>query len=323
MSLHALVTGGSSGQDERLRQITEILSRKRKVKVAPGGTSLGRSRVLLIDHEAIWNGLLEGQTTFSNVAFPDEEGVAFRDASEQSQRLRSLPHGRVQRVDQGPKGAASYKAVLDISVPQDPDYKDKNGESALYVAAGRDGDSAREELLTMIKYNADPDCQVMTKVFEAGEFVSVPGGTPLIAAIAEGNLEHVKLLLTLGASVDKRIQAVGSDGKLRERTPLTYAADRSIEEEEAFTLNDVKASVGLGKENVWEEIRQILAEPTKSIMEYLSDPENTSLAAIENLQGNYPLHAVCAAAGASMKEKSSGRRLTMAAYRSCCSISCS
>ncbi len=227
--VHSLVLNDSLDSSEKKRQMKQVLSRTRTVKVQSPGSSLERSRVLLIDHEEIWRGLLDGKLTFANVAFPAEDEKSFHECSKDSRRLRSMSLGRAQRIDQGPKGSGSYPAVIDVKVPSDPDAKDKNGETALYLACSRGNP---DDIVSLIEMFADPDERSLTKIFADGKFKRVLGGSPLVSAIDVASAENVKLLLTLGASPERRVQAVGSDGKLRMSSPLSYAADKTLEEEE-------------------------------------------------------------------------------------------
>ena len=295
--LHSLVQNEKLDSAAKKQQMKDVLTRTRTVRVQSPGSELDRPRVLLVDHEEIWKGLLEGQVTFGkDVAFPAEDGKSLRESSEDSRRLRNMPLGRVQRIDQGPKGTGSYPPFIDVKLPINPEFKDKNGETALYVACSRE--NTRDDIVALVELFADPNGQSLTKIFHDGAFRQKPGGTPLIAAIDAGSINNVKLLLALGASPEKRIQAVGSDGVLRMGTPLSYAADRAMEEEESMTLNDVKKQLGVSDTaNPWEDIRALLAEPCQTIMEFFKDPKNAPLARVQNLEGLYPLHTVCIRAG--------------------------
>ena len=314
-SLHKLAGDTSRGDDaSTYTEVTAVLKKRRTVKVAPASGTLGRSRTLLIDHEAIWKGIVKGQTTFSNVAFAAEDDTAFKDASEELQRLRSLPHGRVQYIDQGPKGAAGYKAVLDVVIPHDPDYYNKADETALYVAAGRKIGGS-DAILALVRGYADPDARIAARIWDeaTGKYCTKPAGTPLVAAIDAGNAENVRVLLTLGASIDERISAIGSDGKLRERSVLQYAADKASEAAGNFTVGDMASSLNLDTQMhvtdaVCGEIRKMVANPTQTIVEFLDDTRdptsetlkhfaNADLASVENLYGYYPLHSICSADG--------------------------
>ena len=309
-SLHDVVRKESPTGAEARAEVEKLLAQRRTVKVAPAGGTLAQSRVLLIDHEAIWKGIVNGQTTFSNAAFPADDGKEFKDMSADAQRLRSASYGRVQRIDQGPKGAAGYKAVLDVVIPHDPDFHDKNAETALYVAAGRKiGGSA--EIIALVQGYANPDAQISTRLFDetTQKYKTKPAGTPLVAAIDAGNKETVRVLLTLGASIDKRIRAVGSDGKLRERSVLNYAADKALDAATSFTVGDVTSIAGLDThvaDEVFSEIRAMIANPTQTIVEFVNDARDptsdtlddfANLAAVENCFGFYPLHSICSADG--------------------------
>ena len=289
--LHRLVKDEGGAGEQRRKEIALLLSQKRPVRVnAPGGSH--HERVLLVDVPAVWAGLENQQQTFSNVAYPAEDGVVFRKATPDSQRLRQLPHGRVLRVE---TDKTKKEAVLQVSIPHNPDWLDSKGETALFAAAGRRS-GGQDEIIALIKGYADPDARSQAEVYRRGKIVQVEGGCPLIAAIDAGNIENVTTLLALGASTDIRIQAAGSDGQMRQRTPLMYASDK--QQEDAATLGVQDLVDALSGVNTYKEITEMLSNPTDTVVNLLEKTHFRWLASVENLWGFYPLHVICSAAGA-------------------------
>lgn len=291
-ALHKVVAKDKvTGADKR-ELIKTLLAVERKVPVVLSADSQ-QSEALLIDQGAIWRGLQQKRKVFDDVAFPAEDEVAFREASKDSQRLLTAKAGRVQRLDRdSTSDELDKKGRLLVSVPADPDFRDKHGFTPLYLAARR-AHGGRDEIVALVQGYANPNAQIATKEVIDGRLRRVAGGSPLIAAVESGNKNNVEILLTLGANTKQRIWANGSDGQTRQFTPLMYSSDKHHLVIREQHLKGKKLAVG---PEVWQEITEMLAQPAETVVNFVK--EAPGLACIKNLNGEYVLHIICNLEGA-------------------------
>ena len=293
--LHKLVThkqNKGKGADRR-NEIAQLLARKQTVSISLSGEA-EKSPLLLVDVEAIWKGLDSGKKTFDNVAIPAEDEVPFREASEDSQRLRTAKEGRVLRFDCNDDVEFDNKGNLLVDVPVNPDLLDKKGFTALFLAAARPL-GGRDEIVGLVQGLANPNAQIVTKVFIDSKTRTVPGGSPLIAAIDSGNRDNIEILLTLGASTKKRVWAEGYDGEMRQFTPLMYSSNR-LREKHVEEVRKASAGKRMAQgPEVWEEITEMLANASQTVVDFVK--EAPGLASLKNLNREFSLHVICRLAG--------------------------
>jgi len=120
----------------------------------------------------------------------------------------------------------------------DPNIQSKNGQSAFIIAAQNTDSSAYLKLL--LKYGGD-----VNAVAKSDEYDTYWDKTPLIAAIAAGSLENVKLLVEAGANVN--YACVSEDG-------LNVTA---------VNVSAMKAAAGVGEE-LWVRILRYLIVDKKA-----------------------------------------------------------
>eukprot|EP01043_Picozoa_sp_COSAG02_P064498 COSAG02_NODE_9448_length_2213_cov_2.005676_1_plen_645_part_01 len=294
-ALHKLVLKDHKHQSARQKRqhVAEILAKQRPVAVdlTPAAA---RSEAVLVDIAAIWRSLQQSHfwknPVFPECVFPaEEDDVAFSQCSTVSQRLLISTAGRVQRLDRA-SCAVDKKGRLVVQVSADPDFRNKHGFTALYLAASRP-QGGRDELLALVQGLADPNAQIAMKEVIDGRLRLVAGDSPLIAAINSGNCQNVQILLALGASTKQIVWANGSDGQTRQFTPLMYSSDKHhqvLKEEYIKHSNGRTMPIG---SNVWEEITALLANPTQAVAEFVA--QIPGIAAVKNLSGCYVLHTIC------------------------------